>query len=65
MRYQVMITASITPMLEGDSGAFASSNSLYFHRTFNLEGDRFSDIATRVDALVDAVENAVKIGAQQ
>jgi hypothetical protein len=64
VKYSVLISASITPQyLDSEGRPNYSGNSLHFSRTFDLEGERFSDIATRVDALVDAVENAVRDGA--
>lgn len=54
MKYRVIISVDIRP--EGDQ----AYNSLFFNRGFQLSGDSFSDIATRVDALVDAIDTVIR-----
>lgn len=59
MKYQVNMTVMISP--DTDETTY-SHNMLTFHRRFTFEGERFSDIADRVDALYDAIEQGLQHG---
>lgn len=59
MKYEVNLTVMISP--KADEGAY-STNYLTFHRQLLFEGSRFSDIASRVDALYDAIEHGLQAG---
>ena len=61
--YDVWVSVNIMPRPD-DTGQMPPGQ-LTFSRSFRLEGNRFSDIATRVDALVDAVEMVVTIGSEK
>ena len=59
MKYQVNMTVMISP--DTEESAY-SNNMLTFHRRFTFEGERFGDIADRVDALYDAIEQGLQHG---
>jgi len=53
--YKVRLTLMIT--LADDE--YSSMNNLMFNRSFEFSGERFSDIAPKIDALYDAVEKGL------
>lgn len=57
MRYIVQVSVNIRPDDE-----YAGGQSLYFSRSFALEGNKYSDIAKQVDFIYDSIEprNVVK-----
>lgn len=57
MKYQVTMTLMISP----DEDNY-SHNMLTFSRRFTFGGEKFRDIADRVDALYDAIEKGLEHG---
>ena len=55
MKYDVTVSINIMPHLDKDGWSPASA-MLNFTRKFVLSGDRFADIAPKVDAVQDAIE---------
>lgn len=58
MQYDVYLSVTVAPRPD-DQGAMPPGQ-LSFSRSFRLEGERFSDIGVRVDALCDAVDSALR-----
>lgn len=58
MIYDVYLSVSVTP--RPDEKGYAPPGQLSFSRSFRLEGERFSDIGVRVDALCDAVDTVLR-----
>lgn len=67
MKYRVMVGVNIYPM-EGDQLSINHTNSLYHSQTFDIGGDdvtRFSEVAPTIDAVYDAIQQAVETSREQ
>ncbi len=59
--YDVYLNVTVSP--EPDEDGNLPTGMLNFGRRFRLEGNRFSDVGVRIDALCDAIDTVLTAAA--
>lgn len=57
MIYEIYVTVSISEAADAE-GHRTNSHNLMYSRRFTVTGERFTDLAPRIDAVMDAAETA-------